>query len=282
MDTCISQNDCVIDSITAFPDVQARLNVSSRGLEIMQTLSFEAGGYRFIKGVFQYSAGVAAAHGYRIVRVQFRWPVPLAEGFRRIERMIIETGRPLSSFCACELRSPAPFTEAGFADFNKIYVGTLTRWGIFDGTTNPVARSNVCPAIDPPAKPSFHAFGYTEVSEEGAPSFIVAGSGEAPEGQGSYRDRAIRLGDTSPDGLRAKALFVLGEMERRLAALGYSWDDTTATQIYTVHDIHPFLADEIARRGAARSGVIWHYNRPPVEDLEYEMDCRSIGVERVV
>ena len=84
-----------------------------------------------------------------------------------------------------------------------------------------------------------------------------------------------------PSGLLAKALFVLGEMERRLAALGYSWGDTTVTQIYTVHDIHPFLAAEIVRRGAARSGVTWHFSRPPVKDLEYEMDCRSIGVEHV-
>jgi hypothetical protein len=248
----------------------------------MQTLPFDAGGYRFIRAVFQYSAGVAAAHGYRIVRVQFRRPIPLADGFKRIERIITEAGRPLTSFCACELRSPTPFTEAGFADFNKVYVGTLARWGLFDGTTNPVARSNVCPAIDPPAEPSFHAFAYTEVSEVGAPSFVVAGSGEAPEGQGSYSDRTIRFGDTSPGGLLAKALFVLGEMERRLAALGYSWGDTTVTQIYTVHDIHPFLAAEIVRRGAARSGVAWHYNRPPVKGLEYEMDCRSISVELVV
>ena len=248
----------------------------------MQTLSFGAGGYRFIKGVFQYSAGVAAADGYRILRVQFRLPVALADGFKRIEQMITKARRPLTSFCACELRSPAPFTEVGFADFNKIYVGELIRWGIFDGTVNPVARSNVCPAINPPVEPSFHAFAYTEASDDDTPSFIISGSGEAPEGQGSYRDCAIRFGDTSPDGLLAKAMFVLDEMERRLAALGFSWTDTTATQIYTIHDIHPFLADEIVRRGSARSGVIWHYDRPPVKDLEYEMDCRSIGVEHVV
>jgi hypothetical protein len=218
----------------------------------------------------------------QIVRVRFRRLVPMAEGFKRIEQMIKNAGRPLTAFCACELRSPAPFTEASFADFNKTYVGELTRWGIFDGATNPVARSNVCPDIDPPAEPSFHAFAYTEMSGYTAPSFIVAGSGEAPEGQGSYRDHTIRLGDTSSDGLRAKAVFVLGEMERRLAAFGQSWADTTATQIYTVHDIHPFLVDEIVRRGAARAGVVWHYNRPPVKDLEYEMDCRSIAVEHVV
>jgi hypothetical protein len=86
--------------------------------------------------------------------------------------------------------------------------------------------------------------------------------------------------DVSRDGLREKARWVLGEMERRLAAMGFTWEDPIATQVYTVHDIHPFFADEIVRRGAAASGLTWHYNRPPVVDLEYEMDCRGISIER--
>jgi hypothetical protein len=248
----------------------------------MSVLPFTPGGYRFVEGVFQYSAGVAAEPGYRIVRVQFRAPVPLEEGFRRIEKIITSSNRPLMAFCACELRSPAPFTEEGFTAFNKIYVGTLERWKIFDGKTNPVARSNVCPAIDPPVEPSFYAFSYTEAAAEAEPSFVVAGSGEAPEGRGNYRDHIVRLGDVSPAGIREKARFVLGEMERRMGALGFGWKDATAAQLYTIHDIHSFLADEMVRRGAARSGVTWHYNRPPVVGLEYEMDCRGVSVERVV
>jgi hypothetical protein len=247
----------------------------------MSVLPFKAGGYRFVEGVFQYSAGVAADPGHRIVRVQFRRPVPLEEGFRRIETIVMAAGRPLTAFCACELRSPAPFSEAGFTAFNRIYVGTLASWKIIDGTTNPVARSNVCPAIDPPSEPSFHAFSYTDAAQDAEPSFVIAGSGEAPEGRGNYRDHIVRLGDVSPSGILEKARFVLGEMERRMGALGFGWKDTTAAQLYTVHDIHPFLADEIVRRGAARSGLTWHYNRPPVVDLEYEMDCRGVSVERI-
>lgn len=248
----------------------------------MAVLPFAPGGYRFVEGVFQYSAGVAAEPGHRIVRIQFRSPLRLDEGFRRIETIITSAGRPLTAFCACELRSPAPFTEAGFTAFNKIYVGTLERWGIFDGKVNPVARSNVCPAIDPPAEPSFYAFSYTETAEKAEPSFVIAGSGEAPEGRGNYRDHIVRLGDVSPPALREKARFVLGEMERRMGALGFGWQDTTATQLYTVHDIHPFFADEMVRRGAARSGLTWHYNRPPVVDLEYEMDCRGVTTDSIV
>ena len=114
------------------------------------------------------------------------------------------------------------------------------------------------------------------------PSFVVAGSGEAAEGKGDYRASTVSLGDVSPAGLRSKARFVLAEMERRLAALGFSWADTTASQLYTVHDIHPFLAEELVARGAMPAGLTWHFNRPPVIDLEYEMDCRGVHREHVL
>jgi hypothetical protein len=243
---------------------------------------FASGNYRFIPGVFQYSGGAAAHDGYEIQRVCFHTPVRLAEGFARIERIITEAGRPLTSFCACELRSPAPFTEQGFRAFNEIYVVTLRKWGLFDGKVNPVARSNVCPEIGPPPEPSFHAFSFTVKSPGAAKSFVISGSGEAREGGASYRERTVRLGEQSPDALREKARFVLGELERRLGLLGFGWTDTTATQAYTVYDLYPFLADEIVRRGAARAGLTWHFNRPPVQELDFEMDCRGVAIERVV
>jgi hypothetical protein len=72
---------------------------------------FESGGYRFIPGGFQFSGGVASNPGFEIERYRFRAPVPLREGFARIEAAITAAGRPLSAFCACELRSPEQFTE---------------------------------------------------------------------------------------------------------------------------------------------------------------------------
>jgi hypothetical protein len=245
------------------------------------TVAFAPGGYAFIPGVFQYSAGVAALSGFRIERVRFASPVPLGEGFKQIEAFLKTAGRPLTAFCACELRSPAPFSEAGFRQFNELYVGTLDRWGLVKDGVNPVARSNVCPAIDPPPEPSFHAFCFTTNAAAAQPSLVVAGSGEAPEGKGNYRDHIIARGDVTPAGLRQKAIWVLGEMERRMTALGASWPDMTAVQLYTVHDVHPFMADEVVRRGAARNGLTWHFNRPPVLEIEYEMDCRAVHFERV-
>ena len=245
--------------------------------------SFTQGGYRFIPGPFQYSGGVAAESGFRIERARFANPPSLADGFGAIEAHLARLGRPPAAFCACELRSPAQFTDAGFIAFNRAYVERLAAWGIFRNEVNPVARSNVCPEIDPPAAPVFHAFSYTVPGDgDTAPSFVCAGSGEAREGGASYADRILRLGDHSPEGMGEKARFVLSEMERRMTALGFGWTDVTATQVYTVYDIHPFLADEIVRRGAARAGLTWHYARPPVQGLDYEMDVRSLARELVI
>ena len=151
--------------------------------------SVSVAGYRFLRGVFQYSAGVAAEPGFEIERARFLRPLPLDDAFRAIEAHLQRIGRPRVSLCACELRSPAPFTEEGFAAFNRAYVGTLERWGIVGGHGNPVARANVCSEIDPPPTPTFYAFAYTiPARAEGGASFHIAGSGEVPEGKGNYRD----------------------------------------------------------------------------------------------
>jgi hypothetical protein len=239
-------------------------------------------GYRYIPGPFQYSAGVASLPGFAIERVRFANPVPLTEGFRRIEAFLGDAALPLTAFCACELRSPAPFTDAGFIAFNREYVGTLERWGVFANDRNPVARSNVCPEIDKPATPSFHAFSYVRPVAVDRPSFVIAGSGESQEGTGPYRDKTIRYGETSPDAIAEKGRYVLGVMEARMSALGASWASTTAVQVYTVHDLYPILGSEIVARGAARHGLTWQFCRPPVIGLEYEMDCRGVATELVL
>ncbi len=246
------------------------------------TSEFSAGNYRYIPAVFQYSSGVAASSGFEIERVRFDKPVVLAEGFAQIAEYIQAAGRPLTSFCACELRSPAAFTDEGFRNFNLHYVKTLAEWGIYDGKTNPVARSNVCPEIDPPAEPSFYAFAFTRPSASTQPSFVIAGSGESLEGGATYAERSVRYRDLSPDGMKEKIHYVVGAMERRMGELGFGWKDATAAQTYTVHDFHAVFAEELVRHGAARSGLTWHFARPPVIDLEYEMDCRRVLRELVI
>lgn len=249
---------------------------------MLEVAHFAAGNYRYIRGPFQYSGGVRADADHALRRVRFATPIPVAEGFDVIKAHLQAAGRPLTSFCACELRSPAPFDDQGFIDFNRIYVGTLTDWGIFKDEENPVARSNVCPELTGPPEPSFHAFTYTVpagAEQTDGADFVIAGSGEAEESAGSYAERTVRLGDTTADGLREKGRFVLGAMERRMQALELGWPDVNITQVYTVYDLYPFFADEIIRRGAASAGLTWYYARPPVDTLDYEMDVRSVTEE---
>ncbi|HJU17576.1 MAG TPA: hypothetical protein VJ770_14055 [Stellaceae bacterium] len=241
---------------------------------------FVPGGYRFLPFAFQYSGGAAALPGFAVERVRFRTLLPLADGFAAIEAHLARIGRPPGALCACELRSPAQFTEAGFTAFNRHYVERLAAWGLFRDEVNPVARTNVCPEIDPPATPSFYAFSYTVPGEDGG--FVAAGSGEAREGPGGYGERIVRLGDVSAAGMRDKTRCVLEVMEGRLGGLGFGWGDVTATQLYTVYDPHPLLADEIVRRGAMPAGLTWHYARPPVQGLEVEIDLRGVAREFVI
>ena len=242
----------------------------------------ERTGYAYIPGPFQYSAGIVARPGYTVERLRFMRPVPLEEGFARIEAFMAAEPLPLKAFAACELRSPAPFTEAGFIAFNRLYAGTLERWGIVKGDDNPVARSNVCPEWDPPSVPSFHAFSVVRPSNDPTPSFVVAGSAEAKEGTGSYKDKTVRYGETTPDAIGEKLRHVVGTMEARMAAMDMSWAHSTAAQIYTVHDFHACASHDLVAHGAASGGLTWHYCRPPVIGLEYEMDCRGVVRERIL
>jgi hypothetical protein len=245
-----------------------------------QLLTATEGGYAFLKGGFPYSQGVKALPGHAIERARFTQPIPVAQGFDAIEAHLKAIGRPRTALCAAELRSPSPLPMAGFRAFNEGYVAVLRRWGLLRDGLNPVARSNVAPETAPPAEACFYAFCYT-VAAGGGETFVVAGSGEWPEG-GRFPDDIAARGDLSAAGLREKVRFVLGKMEDRLAGLGASWSQASAAQIYTVHDIHPLISGEILPRTGNGAGLTWHYCRPPITELEYEMDVRCVAAERVL
>lgn len=246
------------------------------------TRDFPAGNYRCIPSVFQYSSGAAADPDFEIERVRFDALVPLAEGFARAADYIRGSGRPLTSLCGCELRSSAVMNDQGFLRFNQHYVKTLAEWGLFDGTNNPVARTNVCLEIDPPTEPSFYAFSFTRPSKGAKPTFVIAGGAETRSSEGSAAERVVRFREAGADAMREKARTTVAAMEGRLAAFGADWSHTTAAQVYTVHDFHPAVAGELAGRGASRSGLTWHFARPPVVDVDFEMDCRRIAHEVLI
>lgn len=241
------------------------------------------GNYSFIKGISPYSAGVAAAQGFAVEHARFQPELPLRDGFTAIDRHLKSVGRPRQALCAIELRSPRPFTFQGFSDFNAGYVDILKSWEILQDGLNPVARTNVAPEVKPSAEPLLHGFSYTVPSSDAGITFVVAGAGELPEGSLDPHD-VVRRGENSPDALREKARFVLGLMESRLRELGGDWKNVTTTDIYTVHDIHPLLETDILPRlgPAARQGVTWHYTRPPIVSIEYEMDLRGCRREIVL
>jgi hypothetical protein len=243
---------------------------------------FQPGGFRYISAFFQYSGGVAAEAGFEIERARLARPVPIAEGFQLVEAHLKALGRPSTALVACELRSPAPFSEQGFIDFNRVYVKTLERWGVYKDEINPVARTNVCPEHGKPASPSLYAFSYTVPSKSRRGSFIIAGGGDATEGRQPLKDYIVRYGETSSDAMREKVRFVVGEMERRLKALGFGWQDAISTQAYSVQDIGALVGEEIFKKGVAPGGLSWHFARPPVVGLEFEMDVRGAAREIVL
>jgi hypothetical protein len=70
----------------------------------------------------------------------------------------------------------------------------------------------------------------------------------------------------------------------KLSELGLNPGDATTINLYTVHDPHdalrtvvlPMLSD------AARQGINWFYARPPMVDVEFEMDLRGVCQELVI
>lgn len=250
----------------------------------MATLhQFEAGGYAFLEGGFPYSQGVIAAPGFALQRVRFDRLVPVAAGFEAIAAHLRAVGRPLTAFAACELRSPEPFSLDGFRGFNTGYRQVLEKWQIVRDGLNPVARSNLAPEYDPPAEPCFHAFTYTvpDPASAGRGDYVVAGSGEWPENT-PFPTGIIARGDVTAAGIAAKAAYVLDTMRRRVEGLGGDFGRVTGVQVYTVHDIHPLIGPEFARRGLLGAGLTVFACRPPIRELEFEMDLRSLRSERVL
>jgi hypothetical protein len=256
----------------------------------MQLIDNPRGNYRFLSGSAPYSSGVVAMPGYEIVHVTLSRPRPYRQGFDLIAQHLNAEGRPRQALCAIELRSPKPFTFAGFNTFNEGYQELLAGWELLVDGANPVARTNVAPAIAPPAEPSLYAFSYTAplsvvlpVGGCGAaagPTFVVAGAGDLKRG-GLAAENVIRPGETSAAAMREKAVYVMEVMQERLNGLQVGWESVTAVDIYTVYPIQPFLTEAIlAVMGpAAIHGVHWFYSRPPIADLAFEMDVRGVRRE---
>jgi len=248
----------------------------------MKLLVNPGGNYRFLSGIAPYSSGVVAMPGYEIVRVTLHRPQPYRPGFELIDRHLQARSRPRQALCAIELRSPKPFTFAGFAEFNQGYQRLLADWELLVEGHNPIARTNVAPEVQPPAEPVLYAFSYTlPCTKPDRPgTFVIAGAGDLREGHLSP-EAIIRSAETSTEAMREKAAYVVATMQARLTGLQRTWAEVTEVDIYTVQPVQPFLAAEIlpVLGPAASHGVHWFYSRPPIIGLEFEMDMRGVRRE---
>jgi hypothetical protein len=239
------------------------------------------GNYSFLPGGEAFSDGVVSAPGYEIIRVTLKELLPWRKGFELIDAYLGKQGRPRQALCAIELRCARPFSAEGFTAFNGEYRSLVADWQILVDGTNPMARTNVAPVVRPPAETALFAFAYAAPArEERRPTFVASGAGEITvSSQGA--STIVRAGDTSPEAVREKNEAVINILDQRLVSLEKSWSQVTAVTVYTVHDVHPFVEDGIHSKLGAASlrGLEWQYARPPLIDIEYEMDLRGLGRE---
>jgi len=155
------------------------------------------------------------------------------------------------------------------------------RLGIF-ATRSTGCSSNVCPEIDPPPRRRCYAFSYhrAERKPHGA-QLVAAGSGEAREGRApamkgaSFGAATSHLRRCARKRASCSGRWTAAHGGARLRLGGGDRDPG----LYGLR--HPSApADEIVRRGANRGGLTWHFARPPVQGLDFEMMTR-VGYEFV-
>ncbi|GGM65910.1 hypothetical protein GCM10011608_58950 [Micromonospora sonchi] len=180
------------------------------------------------------------------------------------------------------LRSPEPFGFGAFDDFNDVYQTLLRERGLLEGAINPIARTNVVPVHAAPRRPVLAgAFILRPAQGAGGTDFVVAGIGEI-DGDLDPRNIVAR-GDLSEEGLGRKVGFVLAELRARLATLGRTHDNPTALNVYTAYEIAGLseaLADKLPAVG--NHGYVRWLARPPVVEVDFELDCHRVNGWRVL
>jgi hypothetical protein len=249
----------------------------------MKLIDHPLGDYRFLTGIAPYSSSVIAQSGFDLIRIQFAMPQPLQQGFDHIATYLAAQGRPRHSLCAMELRIPEPLSFEEFIAFNGSYRSILQEWEIPVGNLNPGARTNVAPAAAAPSVPSIYAFTFTApaIGALANPSFVVAGAGDLRDQAELTAAAIVRPGDTSHEGLLAKANTVMAVMSDRLHGINVDWPQVSTINLYTIHSLDHFLEPVLLPKlgPVALHGVHWYYSRPPIAGLDYEMDLRHVAAD---
>jgi hypothetical protein len=232
-----------------------------------------SGSYRFLPAITAYSAGFAASDGFEITALRLLDCPTLAIGFERIDKEIQKRGLAPTALAGLQLRSPGAFSFEGFAAFNDEYRQSLIKRGLIIDGVNPISRTNVIPIEQGPAVPTIAVAFIVHPSQgRGGSDFIVAGAGEVDGDLGP--ENIVARGDLSQKGLSLKVDCVLNIMLERLHALGV--ETPTTVNVYTAHEITG-LPGMIAKKlpTVSKNGYSAWLTRPPVKEIEYEMDCAS-------
>jgi len=241
-------------------------------------ISRAGSGYRFLPGGPVFAGGAVAEPGYAVVHaVLARW-LPLEQGYALVEAHLKSLGRPMHALCGMQLRLPRQLSAGEFSEFNAPYVVRLKAWDLLYEGQNPISRTNVSPALNPPREPSLHAFSYTVAADRGAATFTMSGMTERGPGTS-----VIAFGDVSPEGMQSKLAHVIAVVTGRLAELGFDWHNATHVELYAAEEIPGAMAALAAKAtGAMQRGVRWHHGRPPVTGLELELEARAVAREVIV
>jgi hypothetical protein len=136
----------------------------------------------------------------------------------------------------------------------------------------------MAPLYSPPATNTLFAFTFaTPAQTVGGPDFVISGKPENTENPSGI----VSAGDTSPQGMKAKARFVIDALRQRVSDLGCSWTDITGAQAYTVHSLDPVM-DELQAASLTSTGLTLFPAYPPVIGLDFEIDVRSVSSELAV
>jgi hypothetical protein len=237
------------------------------------------GGFRFLPGGPVFAGGALAQPGFEIVHAVLKPWLPLDQGYAFIERHLAAAGRPMRALCGMELRLPRQLSMDEFRAFNQPYQQRLIQWGLLVEGRNPVSRTNVAPALEPPEVPSMHGFSYTMPASSVMATFVMSGITErGPDG------RPIAAGDTSVTAMREKVSFVIGAVASRLGELGLTFRDATQVEFYAAESVETVLSQLLlpAIEEPARRGLRWHFGRPPVTGLEVELEARAVTREVIL
>ena len=242
-----------------------------------ESVTHPTGTYRFLPAIAAYSSGVAAEPGFEFTALRFRDTPSLADGFVRIDLEIANLGLSAQALVGLELRSPGVFDFVSFAAFNDEYRKLLDARGLMVDGVNPISRTNVIPLHAGPLAPSILTAYLVRPSEAaGVRDFVIAGSGEV-RGPLLPENIAAR-GDVSPSGLALKAEVVIEELADRLASLQAELAGATTVNVYTAHGIDHLGAKLLFEFPAiAQNGYVRWQATPPVDEIEFEMDCSRVS-----